>query len=163
MWFCFQLSTYSQTDHVGSDMPSADRRTVTTGDRLHPNYLFTHSNFSPCSHKDKLDYQMHITRPETQIARSINYAEELTDIAANASRTAAEEALRREVYRECSSACLEGVSVGQYRYYEGHLNIEEYKEAGMCICWEACECSIMCTRFGDILCPCSKYIEIHKH
>jgi hypothetical protein len=160
---CFQFSTYPQTDHAGPGMPSADRRTMTTGDSLHPNYLFSHLNFFPCPHKDKLDYQIHLTRPGTQIARSIDYAEELTDIAADTPRTAAEEALRREVYHECSSARLEGVSVGQYRYYEGHLNIEEYKEAGMCICWEACDCSMMCTRFGDILCPCSKYIEIHKH
>ena len=163
MLFCFPFNTYSQTDHAGSGMPSANRPAMTTGDCLHPNYLFTHWNFFPCPHEDKLDYQMRIARPGTQIARSIDYAEEYTDIAADAPRTAAEEALRREVHHECSSARLEGVSVGRYRYYEGHLNIEEYKEAGMCICWEACECSKMCTRFGDILCPCSKYIEIHKH
>jgi hypothetical protein len=160
--FCFPSNTYSQTDHAGSGTSPADKQIMTTGDCLHPNYLFTHLNFYPCLHEDKLDYRTRIARPGTHIAWSIDYADELTDIATDAPRTAAEEALRREAYRECSLARLEGVSVGQYRYYEGHLNIEEYKEAGMCICWEACECSKMCTRFGDILCPCSKYIEIHK-
>jgi hypothetical protein len=106
---------------------------------------------------------MRTARPGTQIFRSIEYSDELSDHAADTPRTAAEEALRREIHRECALARLEGVSVGEYRYYQGHLNIEEYKEASMCICWEACECSKMCTRFGDMLCPCSKYIEIHKY
>jgi hypothetical protein len=133
------------------------------GDYLHPNYLFTHTNFHPCPHEDKHDYRMRTARPGTQIFRSIEYSDELSDHAADTPRTAAEEALRREIHRECALARLEGVSVGEYRYYQGHLNIEEYKEASMCICWEACECSKMCTRFGDMLCPCSKYIEIHKY
>jgi hypothetical protein len=133
------------------------------GDYLHPNYLFTHNNFYPCLHGDNLDYRMRTARPGTQLFRSIEYADELSDQAADTPRTAAEEALRREVHRESALARLEGVSVGKYRYYQGHLTMEEYKEAGMCVCWESCECTKMCTRFPDILCPCSKYIEIHKH
>lgn len=135
---------------------------MTMGDYLHPNYLFTHTNFYPCPHEDKLDYRPHTVRPGSQIARSLDYADELSTQAADTQRTAVEEALRREVHHECAWARLEGVSIGQYRYYQGHLNIEEYNEAGMCICWEACECSKICTRFADLLCPCSQYIEIHK-
>ena len=132
------------------------------GDYLHPNFLFTHTNFHPCEHEDKLDYRMRTARPGTQVFRSLEYADELTKLAAETQRTPAEELLRREVHRECAFARLEGMSVGEYRYYQGHLNVEEYKEAGMCVCWEICVCSKPCTRFADMLCPCSRYIEIHK-
>lgn len=133
------------------------------GDYLHPNFLFTHMNFHPCMQEDKLDYKMHTARPGTQIFRNLEHADEQATFAANTPRTAAEEALRRAVHRECSFARLEGMSIGEYRYYQGHLDIEEYKEASMCICWEICECSKMCTRFADMFCPCSKHIEIHTH
>ena len=133
------------------------------GDYLHPNYLYTHTDFHPCLHQDKLEYNEFTAPPSSQIARCIESAWALSVYAAETPRTAAEEALRREVHHECTAARLEGVSVGQYRYYQGHLNIEEYKEAGMCVCWEACECSKLCTHFGDLLCPCSKHIEIHQH
>jgi hypothetical protein len=130
------------------------------GDYLHPNYLFTYTNFYPCPHEDKLDYGIRTPMPGTQIFRSIEYADELSDQAADTPRNAAEEALRREVHRESALARLEGVSVGEYRYHQGHLSMEEYEEAGICVCWEACKCAKMCTRFPDIICPCSKYIEI---
>ena len=70
-------------------------------------------------------------------------------------RTASQERLRREAQLECTMARLEGVVVGQYRYYQGHMTIEDYRDARMCICWRECWCSKMCTRFPDIRCLCS--------
>ena len=77
-------------------------------------------------------------------------------------RSKAEDELRKEIQLECTVARLEGISVGEYRYYMGHLNIEEYNEAKMCICWEECACSKLCTRFGDLLCPCAGAIIVKK-
>ena len=39
--------------------------------------------------------------------------------------------LRREVHRECSAARLESVSVGEYRYWQGFMSLEEYLGARM--------------------------------
>lgn len=152
----------SPADKPGSGSSPAHQKPTTMGEYLHPNHLFTHMNFYPCLLEDRLDYRMRVARPGTQLFRSIEHAEELADQAAKTPRTAAEEALRRQVHRESARARLEGVSVGEYRYYQGQLAIKDYREAGMCICWEACECVKMCTRFPDMLCPCSRYIELHQ-
>lgn len=149
-------------DRPGSGSSPAHNKSSTMGEFLHSNYLFTHTNFYPCPHEDKLDYRVRTARPGTQLFHSIEYADELAGQAAKTPRTAAEEALRRQVHREAARARLEGVSVGEYHYYQGHLTIEDYVEAGMCICWEACECAKMCTRFPDMFCPCSRYIELHQ-
>jgi hypothetical protein len=149
-------------ERPGSGLSPAHNKCTTISDYLHPNCLFTHTNFHPCPHEDKLDYRMGTARPGTQLFHSMVHADELTDQAAKTPRTAAEEALRRQVHRESARSRLEGVSIGEYRYYQGYLAIEDYKEAGMCICWEACGCAKMCTRFPDMLCPCSKYIELHR-
>jgi hypothetical protein len=132
-----------------------------SGDYLHPHWLFTHTNFYPCLHEDKIDYRMRTASPGTQVFDSMARADELTEQAAKTPRTAAEEALRRQVHGESAQSRLEGVSIGEYRYYQGQLAIGDYKEAGMCICWEECACAKMCTRFPDMLCPCSKYIKLH--
>jgi len=76
----------------------------------------------------------------------------------HAKRSAAENALRREAHRECTLASLEGVPVGYYRYYLGHMTVEEYVEAGLCVCWERCFCNKFCTRFGDLQCPCTEHL-----
>ena len=77
-------------------------------------------------------------------------------------RTKSEEALRIEAHRELAAARLEGFPVGEYRYYQGHLSVEEYIEKGMCICWSACGCSGWCSRFGDLICPCSEVLRVEE-
>lgn len=75
-------------------------------------------------------------------------------------RSVQERATRREVHRECALARLEGVSVGYFRYFAGHMTVEEYLSARMCVCWNDCFCNKLCTRFGDMLCPCSRNLEL---
>ena len=70
-------------------------------------------------------------------------------------RIPSQENLRREAHMELASARLEGVCVGEYRYYQGHLSVEDYIKKGLCVCWSHCACSRVCSRFGDVLCPCS--------
>jgi len=159
---CFTTATNYQIDHADFALAAVQDRVTTMGDYLHPNYLFTHTNFYPCKDADKTEHDKRTARRGGQVWRSLDYADEQALIAANTPRTPAEELLRREVHRECASARLEGVSVGEWRFYRGHLCLEEYKEAHMCICWEMCECSKACTRFADMICPCSEHINIHK-
>ncbi|KEF55522.1 uncharacterized protein A1O9_08272 [Exophiala aquamarina CBS 119918] len=129
------------------------------GHPLHPNNIYTHTNFILDPDADTLDYtqQMLDRLPvrnmawEHAISQSNRAAKVLT-------RTPSEENLRREAHLECAGARLEGVAVGQYRYYQGHMSVEEYVAANMCVCWGGCYCSKLCTRFGDVLCPCSSNI-----
>jgi hypothetical protein len=95
---------------------------------------------------------------------ALTYADFQSDLAVElvTARTASEENLRREVCRECTAARLEGVSVGLYRYYQGHMSLEEYKAAGMCVCWDSCWCSKLCTIYGDVRCPCNEWVILHK-
>ena len=54
-------------------------------------------------------------------------------------RTPSEENLRREAHLELANARLEGASVGQYRYYQGHLSVEEYVSKGhVCLLVAVC-------------------------
>lgn len=141
--------------------------TTTFGDLLHPNYLFTHTAMVPEFEPEITEYTRQNLSVTSLTCSAIHHASDKTEYAASdavaAHRTAFEENLRREAHRECAAARLEGVSVGQYRYYQGHLSIEEYKEAQICICWDECSCSKLCTRFGDMICPCSKHITVHKN
>lgn len=95
----------------------------------------------------------------------MHYANDMTIAAAHPNvvklRNHDEEILRREAHIECASARLEGVTVGYYRYYQGFLSLAEYNNADMCVCWEPCACTKMCTRFGDLKCPCAKHIIVH--
>ena len=153
-----------QVDISDACNPCPDGKTkITIGDRLHPNYLYTHNNFYTCPYGNSPDFTQLTAPHNSEVGRCIDYASEMSITAAECVRTKSEEDLRREGHRECASARLEGCGVGQYRYYQGHLNVEEYLEAGMCICWDSCDCSKMCTRYGDLICPCSKYIELHQH
>jgi hypothetical protein len=133
------------------------------GDRLHPNYLFTHTNFHECPYNGMLDYFDDLAFTSSETFRCLVHGTQNTIKAANMThRTQVQENLRTEMHHEVTMARLESVSVGKYRYYQGHLNIEEYKSIGMCICWEECECSMLCTRFADLLCPCSEHVVIHE-
>lgn len=75
-------------------------------------------------------------------------------------RSSEEDDLRREAHRECAAARLEGVPVGYYRYFAGHMTVEEYVEARLCACWEGCFCTKLCTRFGDLACPCADSLVV---
>ena len=132
------------------------------GDYLHPNYVYTHTNFHLCRDTDKINHNAKTIASSSDVHHALDFAYDMTALAATLDRTKSQEHLRRQVHLECTSARLEGVSVGELRYYQGHLNVEEYKEAGICVCWDACACSKMCTRYGDVLCPCSKWIELHQ-
>ena len=157
------LYTNLSMDAVFSKIPTTKKCNLTMGDQLHPNYTYTHTNFHACPDRDRLDYS-HSTAPiDSEVGRCIAFASEMSLLAAETPRTAAEEEFRREIHRECASARLEGVSVGQYRYYQGHLTIEDYIQAGVCVCWELCECSKLCTRFGDLICRCTKDIKLDEH
>lgn len=137
--------------------------THTTGDPIHPNSEFTHVNFVadptwPAKNYTRADLDR---LPVRNLALQHAESESLT-AASLLTRTPSEEDLRREVHLECAAARLEGVAVGQYRYYQGHLSLEEYKAARMCVCWEMCFCSKLCTIYGDVLCPCAEWIVLHK-
>lgn len=70
-------------------------------------------------------------------------------------RSSAQSMIRREYHRECALARLEGVPVGYYRYFAGGLTVEDYLRARLCVCWKECYCQRLCSRFGDMICPCS--------
>lgn len=140
---------------------------VTFGNKTHANSLFHHTRFQPGGNTPwnelSLDFsQSAIPSIEGPVGKALKLADENLIIAADTERTAEEEKLRRETHFECSLARLEGVSVGEYRYYQGHSSIEEYNQGGMCICWDECFCTTMCTRYADMLCPCKKYIEFEE-
>ncbi|KIY01320.1 uncharacterized protein Z520_02872 [Fonsecaea multimorphosa CBS 102226] len=135
----------------------------TMGDPLHPNNEFTHTNFVqdptyPSTNYTKADLEVLPVR-----RRALDHAERCAAHAASlvSVRSAVEETLRREVHRECAAARLEGVSVGQYRYYQGFMSVEDYVAARICVCWGFCWCSKLCTLYGDVLCPCSEWIGVH--
>jgi hypothetical protein len=135
--------------------------TFAFGHILHPNNIYTHSNFIADPDADTLDYtkKMLDRLPVRTIAWE--HATSMSNRAAKVlTRTPSEENLRREAHLECAGARLEGVAVGEYRYYQGHMSVEEYVAANMCVCWAACYCSKLCTRFGDVLCPCSSDIVL---
>lgn len=78
-------------------------------------------------------------------------------------RTESFATMRARIHHEASQARILGVSAGEYRYYDGHLTIEECVEGGVCVCWERCACSAVCTRFPDMLCPCSDNITMDEN
>lgn len=129
------------------------------GNPLHPNNVYTHTNFIADPNADSLDYTQEMMGRMPTRAIAWEHATTMSNRAAKVmTRTPSEEHLRREAHIECASARLEGVTVGEYRYYQGHMSVEEYIAANMCVCWGACICSKLCTRFGDVRCPCSKDI-----
>ncbi|KAL2438410.1 hypothetical protein ABEF95_008779 [Exophiala dermatitidis] len=142
---------------------SSPRTTFTFGDPLHPNNQFTHTNFLadptwPLKNYTKQDLKRFPLRKA-----ALKHADGATIAAARLlSRTDSEENLRREVQRECAAARLEGVAAGQYRYYQGHMTLEEYMAAKVCVCWDACWCSKLCTIYGDILCPCNEWLVLEN-
>lgn len=138
---------------------NAHKVPVYMGQAHHLNNLILHKDLHACPTFETTEYTPASAHPDSDIGRCISYANQRSDEAAGMTRTSAEEALRKEVHLECASARLHGAVVGFYRYYQGHLTVEEYHERKMCICWQICECSKLCTRFPDMICPCGDKIE----
>jgi len=130
------------------------------GDRTHPNGLIMNSSFIPDIRQGRKDLTEFDINHDNAFVLMVQHCERQSVLASSTSthaeRSDDENALRREAYRECTSARLESVSVGYYRYYLGHMTVEEYVEAGLCVCWERCFCNTFCTRFGDMRCPCAE-------
>jgi hypothetical protein len=71
--------------------------------------------------------------------------------------------MRARIHHEASQARIVGCSAGEFRYYDGHLTIEDYIINGVCVCWERCACSAVCTRYPDMLCPCSEHTTMDEN
>ncbi|RMZ85633.1 hypothetical protein DV737_g586, partial [Chaetothyriales sp. CBS 132003] len=74
-----------------------------------------------------------ISRHHSRLFRVARIIDVSTDSLTTLRRAPAQEQLRTEIHRELANASLNGVSIGKYRYYQGHLTVEEYLEKGMCI------------------------------
>ena len=120
------------------------------GYHYHPNGQITNTDFH-------VESSAATTSGKAGLTTMINDLESqyLTNSVSHISMPDAESEFRTEAHRECSMARLIGVPVGYYRYFAGHMTIEEYLAARMCICWEGCWCCQLCGRFGDLICPCS--------
>ena len=131
------------------------RNQVTWGARNHANYTFTHYNHHA------VPATAH--RTEAGITQAaMEHCEAMTDLASAIVLTHGDYRKRRELHMECTFARLEGAGVGHWRYHQGHLTLEEYIRVGACVCWEDCVCSKLCTRYGDLVCPCGKWLELNE-
>lgn len=148
------------------DVMSRSHYPTAYGNRFHPNGIFTNN---PLISGQGLGLRAghYGNQQQTLQLRSIldfasDKAWEAGSDATAAHRTPEEERLRTEGYRECARARLEGVPVGQYRYFHGHLTLEEYIENGLCVCWEGCLCTGVCTMYSDVICPCNKHLQLKQ-
>jgi hypothetical protein len=138
----------------------------TTGNPMHPNGEFIHTNFLPDPTYPAIEYTSSIQLASMPLrAASLAHAEHTTHSytlhpSISAQRTESQDLLRKEIHRECSAARLESVSVGEYRYYQGCMSLEEYLESGICMCWGFCWCHKLCGRWPDVLCPCRDWIRV---
>ena len=136
----------------------------TFGDRLHPNGQIVHKSCYPAPTTPVWNYEPETLSRHSRLFHAFLDCDHYLELAASTPvtslRSSAEEALRREVHQELASARLEGVPVGVYRYYQGHLSVEEYVSKGLCVCWGPCACSKVCSRYGDVMCPCGGDLEL---
>ena len=134
------------------------------GDRLNANGLVIHTNCYPAPTTPIWNYEPETLSRHSSLFRALEDLDGCLELAASDPvamlRTPSEENLRREAHLELANARLEGASVGQYRYYQGHLSVEEYVSKGMCVCWSPCACSRVCSRYGDVMCPCGRDLEL---
>ncbi|RMD45048.1 hypothetical protein DV735_g92, partial [Chaetothyriales sp. CBS 134920] len=73
-----------------------------------------------------------ISDHHTRLFRLSRIVDTATDYGHEAlQRNAEAEALRIEIHRELAAASLNGVPIGKYRYYQGHLTVEEYLAKGI--------------------------------
>lgn len=135
---------------------------IRNGDATHPNNVYTHSNFIADPTYPAMDYtQLHLLCLPAREAALKDADRRVDDFSSAAARSETGDMLRRELYRECALARLEGVAVGQYRYYQGFLSLEEYHDMRLCVCWAGCWCSKLCGIYADVMCPCSKWIKVY--
>jgi hypothetical protein len=151
--------------HHAQSSPN-DIMQYTTGNPMHPNGEFIHTNFLPDPAYPAIEYTSSTQLASMPLrAASLAHAEHTTHAytlhpSISAQRTESQDLLRKEIHRECSAARLESVSVGEYRYYQGCMSLEEYLEAGVCVCWGFCWCHKLCGRFPDVVCPCRDWIRV---
>ena len=157
----FELPTYSQPDYDSHEQSTY----LTMGDQYHPNFIYTHTKFrhasdSPPSSPD----HPFLSFPSRKSCDLSGYAYKMTLAAAKLARLAEEEQMRVEAHREAAAARLDGIAVGQYRYYQGHMTVEDFVENNLCVCWDECACARMCTRWADVKCPCiaEGHILLHR-
>lgn len=132
------------------------------GHQLHTNGIYRHTGLVPELNAADTNITDVVLSDGHPIMRIVKHAVAMTVFAASLTRPFNEEMLRLEAHHECAFARLVGVSVGQYRYFQGCLTIEEYVEKEMCVCWGVCSCSKLCTRFADMVCPCAGSIELQE-
>lgn len=140
---------------------------VTFGTETHANGVFHHHRFQAGGNTPynqySLDFSLSAAPPaNSPLGKAIRIADEKIDVAADTKRSVEEEALRRETHFECAAARLEGVPVGELRYYHGHSGVAEYSKGGFCVCWGECFCTTMCTKYADMVCPCAKHLEFEE-
>lgn len=139
--------------------------------QMNANGTYTHTACHLAPPPQQLDYSARFRSGKFWQRRSNRREEQLhgrlqmqSDLAVaehvSACRDGADEQLRGRLHQEASQARLLGVSAGEYRYYQGHLTVEEMVEWRVCVCWEVCACSAVCTRWPDMKCPCSEYIRL---
>jgi hypothetical protein len=134
------------------------------GDRLHANGTIIHKECFPAPATPIWNYTPETLSRHSTLFRALEDMDLHNELASSEQvtmlRAVSQEDLRNEAHRELASARLEGVCVGQYRYYQGHLSVEEYVNKGLCVCWSPCACSRVCSRYGDVICPCSGDLEL---
>jgi hypothetical protein len=131
---------------------------TTFGDRLNANGVMIHKQWYPASTEPGFNYDLETMPQGGPLFMEFQKMDYALNIAGSRQvgllRTDEEENLRREAHFECSMARMEGLVVGQYRYYAGHMTVQEYAEKGLCVCWSPCACARVCSRYGDVMCPC---------
>ena len=144
-----------------------DAQTVTFGNKTHANGLFHHHRFQAGGNTSFNEYSLDFSQsvvpsPDGPLGKALRIADRNHEIAASTTRSLEENALRRETHFECAVAGLEGVAVGELRYYQGHSGIADYSKGGFCVCWGKCFCTAMCTKYADMVCPCAKHMEFEE-
>jgi hypothetical protein len=163
---CLTTFTILTTHPAKFIIPQREHR-VTFGNEMHANGLFHNNRFQAGGNTSFNEYslvfsQSTVPSANGPLGKALRIAEEKSEVAGDMMRTAEEEALRRETHFECSFARLQGVSVGEFRYFHGHSGIAEYSKGGFCVCWGECFCTAVCTKYADMVCPCAKHLEFEE-
>ncbi|ETN41968.1 uncharacterized protein HMPREF1541_03907 [Cyphellophora europaea CBS 101466] len=131
------------------------------------NGMYANSAFSKAPRNGSIDLAARfaagdrLTRREQGMLTNLELKSDLASAAHVAAQRSGEQAFKRvQVHYEAAIARLNGVAVGQHRYEKGHMTVEEYVEAGVCVCWAPCACVAFCGRFPDMMCPCNEHIVL---
>lgn len=140
-----------------ADETSNSTEQVSFGDRRNANGTICNPAFVKCPYFHSLDWEED-SRGDADLQAMLAYARTKSELAEKVGRDESEQQMRKLCHLECAEARLTGRAVGLFRYEEGHMTVEEYVENGVCVCWEGCWCSKLCTRYGDVLCPCAQQL-----